>query len=72
MKKCVSFMLIIDHTQYQTGEDDQSIAGVFWKKSRSAPDMQGLFSICWKNLIFLAFMWMEAQKEVQKDMHGIL
>ena len=23
----------IDHTQYQTGEDDQSIAGVFWKKS---------------------------------------
>ena len=24
---------VIDHTQYQTGEDDQSIAGVFWKKS---------------------------------------
>ena len=27
------YTYVIDHTQYQTGEDDQSIAGVFWKKS---------------------------------------
>lgn len=29
----IVYTYIIDHTQYQTGEDDQSIAGVFWKKS---------------------------------------
>ena len=29
----VVYTYVIDHTQYQTGEDDQSIAGVFWKKS---------------------------------------
>ena len=29
----VRIVYVIDHTQYQTGEDDQSIAGVFWKKS---------------------------------------
>lgn len=29
----IVYMYVIDHTQYQTGEDDQSIAGVFWKKS---------------------------------------
>ena len=29
----IVYKYVIDHTQYQTGEDDQSIAGVFWKKS---------------------------------------
>ena len=29
----IGYTYVIDHTQYQTGEDDQSIAGVFWKKS---------------------------------------
>ena len=29
----IVYAYIIDHTQYQTGDDDQSIAGVFWKKS---------------------------------------
>lgn len=29
----IVYAYVIDHTQYQTGEDDQSIAGVFWKKS---------------------------------------
>ena len=29
----IDYTYVIDHTQYQTGEDDQSIAGVFWKKS---------------------------------------
>lgn len=29
----IAYTYVIDHTQYQTGEDDQSIAGVFWKKS---------------------------------------
>lgn len=29
----IVYTYVIDHTQYQTGEDDQSIAGVFWKKS---------------------------------------
>lgn len=29
----IIYTYVIDHTQYQTGEDDQSIAGVFWKKS---------------------------------------
>lgn len=28
----IVYTYVIDHTQYQTGEDDQSIAGVFWKK----------------------------------------
>ena len=32
-KVCIVYTYVIDHTQYQTGEDDQSIAGVFWKKS---------------------------------------
>ena len=29
----IVYTYVIDHTQYQTGEDDQSIAGVFWKRS---------------------------------------
>lgn len=29
----IVYTYVIDHTQYQTGEDDQNIAGVFWKKS---------------------------------------
>lgn len=29
----IVYTYVIDHTQYQTGENDQSIAGVFWKKS---------------------------------------
>ena len=29
----IVYTYVIDHTQCQTGEDDQSIAGVFWKKS---------------------------------------
>lgn len=29
----IVYTYVIDHTQYQTGEGDQSIAGVFWKKS---------------------------------------
>ena len=29
----IVYTYVIDHNQYQTGEDDQSIAGVFWKKS---------------------------------------
>lgn len=29
----IVYTYVIDHIQYQTGEDDQSIAGVFWKKS---------------------------------------
>lgn len=29
----IVYTYVIDHTQYQPGEDDQSIAGVFWKKS---------------------------------------
>lgn len=29
----IVYTYVIDHTQYQTGEDEQSIAGVFWKKS---------------------------------------
>lgn len=29
----IVYTYVIDHTQYQTGEDDQSIEGVFWKKS---------------------------------------
>lgn len=29
----IVYTYVIDNTQYQTGEDDQSIAGVFWKKS---------------------------------------
>lgn len=29
----IVYTYVIDHTKYQTGEDDQSIAGVFWKKS---------------------------------------
>lgn len=29
----IVYTYVIDHTQYQTGVDDQSIAGVFWKKS---------------------------------------
>lgn len=29
----IVYTYVIDHTQYQTGEYDQSIAGVFWKKS---------------------------------------
>ena len=29
----IVYTYVIDHTQYHTGEDDQSIAGVFWKKS---------------------------------------
>lgn len=29
----IVYTYVIDHTQYRTGEDDQSIAGVFWKKS---------------------------------------
>ena len=29
----IVYTYVIDHTQYQTVEDDQSIAGVFWKKS---------------------------------------
>ena len=29
----IVYTYVIDHTQYQTGEDDQSIAGVFWKKA---------------------------------------
>ena len=29
----IVYTYVIDHTQYQTGEDDQSLAGVFWKKS---------------------------------------
>lgn len=29
----IVYTYVINHTQYQTGEDDQSIAGVFWKKS---------------------------------------
>lgn len=29
----IVYTYVIEHTQYQTGEDDQSIAGVFWKKS---------------------------------------
>lgn len=29
----IVYTYVIDHTQYQTGEHDQSIAGVFWKKS---------------------------------------
>lgn len=29
----IVYTYVIDHTQYQTGEDDQSIAGVFWKKT---------------------------------------
>lgn len=29
----VVYTYVIDNTQYQTGEDDQNIAGVFWKKS---------------------------------------
>lgn len=29
----IVYTYVIDHTQYKTGEDDQSIAGVFWKKS---------------------------------------
>lgn len=29
----IVYTYVIDHTQYQTGEDDQSIAGAFWKKS---------------------------------------
>lgn len=29
----IVYTYVIDHTQYQTGEDDKSIAGVFWKKS---------------------------------------
>ena len=29
----IVYTYVIDHTQYQTEEDDQSIAGVFWKKS---------------------------------------
>lgn len=28
----IVYTYIIDNTQYQTGDDDQSIAGVFWKK----------------------------------------
>ena len=29
----IVYTYVNDHTLYQTGEDDQSIAGVFWKKS---------------------------------------
>lgn len=29
----IVYTYVIDHTRYQTGEDDQSIAGVFWKKA---------------------------------------
>lgn len=29
----IVYTYVIDHTQYQSGTDDQSIAGVFWKKS---------------------------------------
>ena len=29
----IVYTYVIDHTKYQTGEDDQSIAGFFWKKS---------------------------------------
>ena len=29
----IVYTYVMDYTQYQTGEDDQSIAGVFWKKS---------------------------------------
>lgn len=29
----IVYTYVIDNTQYQTGEDDQSIAGVFWKKA---------------------------------------
>lgn len=66
----IVYAYVIDHTQYQTGEDDQSIAGVFWKNLQSAPDMQGLFNICWKNLIFPAFMWMEAQRKYRRTCMG--
>ena len=31
VKVRIVYAYVIDHTQYQTGEDDQSIAGVFWK-----------------------------------------
>lgn len=68
----IVYTYVIDHTQYQTGEDDQSIAGVFWKNLQSVPDMQELSSIFWKGWIFPVFMWTEAQKEVQRVMHGIL
>ena len=68
----IVYTYVIDHTQYQTGEDDQSIAGVFWKNPQSVPDMQELSSIFWKDWIFPVFMWTEAQKEVQRVMHGIL
>ena len=29
----IVYTYVIDNTRYETGEDDQSIAGVFWKKS---------------------------------------
>lgn len=68
----IVYTYVIDHTQYQTGEDDQSIAGVFWKKSAVCAGYAGAVSIFWKGWIFPVFMWTEAQKEVQRVMHGIL
>lgn len=39
----IVYTYVIDHTQYQTGEDDQSIAGVFWKKSAVCAGYAGAF-----------------------------
>lgn len=44
----IVYTYVIDNTQYQASDDDQSIAGVFWKKRQFVRDMQVQFNIFWK------------------------
>lgn len=46
----IVYTYVIDHTQYQTGEDDQSIAGVFWKKSAVCAGYAGAVQYLLKRL----------------------
>ena len=59
--------LLQGSTDIELNENGRELAGETGRNLESV-----LSSIFWKGWIFPVFMWTEAQKEVQRVMHGIL
>lgn len=70
VKAQMAYTYLIDTASYQESEDDQSIAGVFWKKQAVCAGYAERPSIFWIIWVFTVFMWMVIQRTVIRDMPG--
>mgnify|MGYP000004771903 FL=1 len=66
------YTYVIDNTEYVISDDDQSIAGAFWKKQAVCAGYAGAVQYLLERLDIPVFMWRVMLQTVPRDMPGIL